>query len=94
MAKLLKIMLLANALFVVLYLLWNWAEYSAINGLGSPVYITTYYPLKIQYVGAGNAVHIFVDSNFTLLLFLFATFVNLYLAFRLQRSKETKTENF
>lgn len=90
MHKQLKLMVLVNALFVALYLLWNWAEYSAINNLGSPIYVVTHFPLYIQYEGAGNAVQIFIDSNFTLLLFLLATLVNLYLAFRLQRTKETK----
>jgi hypothetical protein len=90
MHKQFKIMVLVNALFVVLYLLWNWAEYSAIYVLGSPVYVTTYYPLYIQYVGAGNAVHIFIDSNFTLLLFLLAISMNIYFLFKLQRNIETK----
>ncbi len=76
-------------MFVALFLLWNWAEYSAINGLGNPIYVITHFPLYIQYDGAGNAVQIFIDSNFTLVLFLLATFINLYLAFRLQTSKET-----
>jgi heme O synthase-like polyprenyltransferase len=87
-------MVLVNAVFVALYLSWNWAEYSAINGLGSPIYVTTHFPLYIQYEGAGNAVRIFIDSNFTLLLFLLAIAINMYFLFRLQRSKETKPTNY
>ncbi len=88
-----KLMVLVNALFVALYLLWNWAEYSVINALGSPVYAKTYYPLYIQYVGAGNAIQVFNDSNFALMLFLLAISVNMYFIFKLHGRKETK-QNF
>jgi len=90
MLKQLKLMIFVNAVFVALFVFFNWAQYSAIRSLGSPVYVTTNFPWYVQYEGAENAVKIFVDSNFTLFLFLFAIFVNMYFIYKLEASKETK----
>jgi hypothetical protein len=95
MNKQFKLMVLANAVFVLLYFAYDWVEYSSIQqlsalSLGNLLYVTPHFPWQIQYVGNTHVVFQFDDYNFTLLLFLLATFLNLYIAFKLQRSKETK----
>jgi hypothetical protein len=98
MKSALKLMILANACFVALYVLSNWAEYSQlqsdVNQFGNPMAISMHFPWYIHYSGGGTVANpgmfTFIDSNFTLWLFLLATVVNLYLAFRLQRTIKTK----
>lgn len=88
------IMVLANVVFVFLYVAYNWVEYSIL----SPLYhvaIRVYFPWYIQFTGTpdGNLIVSFFDINFGLMLFLLAIFVNLFFAYRLQRSKETKSKD-
>lgn len=94
-----KLMVLANGFFVFLYVFLNWAEYSGlqsdVNQFGNPLAVNTYFPWYIQYSGGGvtnPGTFTWFDFNFTLWIFLLATTVNLYLASRLQRSKETKNK--
>jgi len=72
-------------------LLWNWAEYSILNPL-SQVAIKAYFPLNIVFSGTsdGEGLSLFNDINFGLLFFSLAILVNLYLAYGLQKNKETK----
>jgi cobalamin synthase len=81
------LMVFCNGVFVALYLLWNWAEYSRLQSLGNPVAVSTHFPWYIQFSTSGNAITVLFDTNFGLIFFLLAIFVNLYLAYRLQRSK-------
>ena len=88
------LMVYLNALLVALYLLWNWAEYSVLNGL-NVYFINAYYPWYIQLSytveqAPGLLQRDVTEPNFGLALVFIALFVNLYLAYRLQRSKETK----
>ena len=83
-------MLFSNALFLALYLLWNWAEYSGLNGLYQ-VAISSHFPWYVQFSYTPDDVSAaFFDLNFGLAILLLAVLVNLYLAYKLQRSKETK----
>jgi hypothetical protein len=79
-------MILANAIFVILYLYFNWVEYSFINNNT----VSTSFPYYIEYGSLSNLQTLFQEPNWTLLFFLLAIFVNLYLANKLQRSIETK----
>ncbi len=95
MAKQLQLIVFVNALLVFLFVLYNWVEYSLINSAASRLdSIRAFFPSYIQYSGGGTETQpgMFVDfyPNFTLLIFLLATFVNLYFIIKLQRSKETK----
>lgn len=91
-----QLMVFLNALFVALYLLWNWSEYSILNGFGdSAVVVKAYYPWYIQFSGGrinapGVILFTDTDTNYGLAFFFLAILVNLYLAYRLQRKKETK----
>jgi hypothetical protein len=95
MIRQLKLLVFVNALFVFLFVLYNWVEYSmlssAASGLGS---IRVFFPSYIQYSGGGTETQpgMFVDfySNFTLLIFLLATIVNLFFIIRFSKSTETK----
>ena len=88
-----SLMVFSNALFIALYLLWNWNEYSSLTTIYQ-VAINAYFPLTINFSGttqSGNGLILFQDSNFGLVFFLAAIFVNLYLGrtdFR--KTKETK----
>jgi hypothetical protein len=91
MLKQFKLIVLANAFFVFVFVAYNWVEYSALNSFGYQVAIRAHFPWNIQFsVQNPNAPRLDIESNYTLFLFLLATFVNLYLAYRIQRSKETK----
>ena len=94
MAKQLKLLVFVNALFVFLFVLYNWVEYSMLSTFASHSgFIRVFFPTYIQYSGGGSETQpgMFVDfyPNFTLLIFLVATFVNLYFIIRLQRNKAT-----
>ena len=97
--KQLKLMILANAVFVFLYGFFNWAEYSALTAF-SIVDIESNYPFSIFIheitsppiagfppVTGSQAIQFF---NLPLLIFALATTLNLYFLYKLQKSKETK----
>ena len=86
-----KLMVFFDAVFVALYLLWNWSEYSILSPLYQ-VAVSAHFPWYIQFSGTpdGNSLVAFFDFNFGLLTLLLAILVNLFLAYRLQRNKETK----
>jgi hypothetical protein len=78
-----KKILLANALLIALYLYVDWNEY----GLLSALRIQTHFPFyfegsEVSQSGSPMAV---LSFNFTLLIFLLATTVNLYYAYKLQK---------
>ena len=77
-----------NALLVAVYLLWDWAEYSLINGMYQ-VGIRAYFPWEVQFGGTkpGYDLLMVIDLNWGILLLIVAAVANLYLAFRLQKSK-------
>jgi hypothetical protein len=89
-----KLMLCVNGVFVFLYAFFNWVEYSLLNSSKYQIItISTHFPLYFEinsHNPALNGVELIVVSNYTLIIFLIATIVNLYLVFRLQRSKESK----
>jgi hypothetical protein len=93
-----KLMIIANAVFVFLYLGQTWGDYSALNQLSKlQVPISASYPLEIRIIGfytystnMGVELTLF---NFTLLIFIAAIIVNLYLAFRLQQAKVIHNNN-
>ena len=83
-----------NAVIVIFYVLYNWAEFNEINYLGSQ-YQTNYmlnvhaqFPWQIDY--SNTVVQYFPDQNFPLLLFLIAISVNLYFIYTLQRKASKK----
>jgi len=79
-----------NAFLVFVYLLWNWAEYSALSPLYQ-VSVDAHFPWYIQFSGLhGNALVAFFDFNWGLFIILLATFVDLYFFVRLQRSIDSK----
>ena len=92
MDKPFKLVVFSNALFFALYLLWNWNEYSILNGMYQ-VSIRAYFPLTILFSGTkvGYDILLVSDVNFGLVFFFLAMFVNLC-AYRLQRSKATKKD--
>lgn len=83
-----KLMIFFNAVFAAFYLLWNWNEYSTLSPLYQ-VAISAHFPWYIQFSGTpdGNGLVAFFDANFGLFILLFVIFVNLCLAYRLQKSK-------
>ncbi len=85
-----KLMLLSNVFFVALYLFWNWAEYSGLNGMYQ-VAVNSHFPLYMQFGGikAGYDILVFDDTNFGLIFLALAIAINLYLAFRLQKKTNT-----
>jgi hypothetical protein len=85
MDKKIKLLALVNAAFVVLYLLWNWAEYSILSPLNH-VSVKAHFPLYIQFSGSpnGNAIVSFFDFNFGFMILLLATVVNLFVVLRLK----------
>jgi hypothetical protein len=87
MNKQFKTIVYFNAAFFVLYLLWNWSEYSVLSPLYQ-VAINSHFPLYIAFSGTSDGVglDLFTDYNFGLLLFSLAIIVNLYLAYRLQKA--------
>jgi len=80
-----KQMILINATLVIAFLLWNLSEYPSLERLGSPVYFGLSFPFLIQFETAGHAALIFDDYNFSLIIFLLAVAMNLYLTYRLQK---------
>ena len=79
-----------NAFLVFVYLLWNWAEYSALSQLYQ-VSVDAHFPWYIQFSGTnGNALVALFDVNWGLFIILLATFVDLYFFVRLQRSIDSK----
>jgi hypothetical protein len=91
MSREFKLMVLANVLFVFLYVYLNWSEYSMLNRFTGPVSLSAHFPWYIQIYGQTGLHDILMfDNNVFLWLFLLAVFVNLYFIIRLQRSKETK----
>jgi len=87
-----KLMVFCNAVLVMFYLLWNWAEDSAFSTIYN-ARISSDFPLYIQVGGStqnGFGLIQFYDLNFGFLILLFAILVNLTLAYRLQGNKETK----
>jgi len=76
MQRQLKLMLLANAVFVVMYLFFDWLEYLGLNHQ----YVQTYFPWGIQSqpLESGPAVIVNIMPNVTLLIFLIAIFANTY----------------
>jgi hypothetical protein len=89
--KQLKLIVLVNALIIALYLYWNWTEYSILKPLYH-VAITTNFPWYIQFSGTpdGNAIIVFIDINFGLMMLLLAIFTNMYFIITLQRNNQTK----
>jgi hypothetical protein len=90
-----KQILVVNGVLVFLYVFFNWVEYSLLNSpkLIHPDQITkisTHFPLYFEinsHNPALNGIELIVVTNYTLIIFLIAVFVNLYLAFRLQGRK-------
>jgi len=82
-------MVLINATLLVAFMLWNLSEYPALEKLGSPVYFSLNFPFFIQFVASGHAAYDFYDYNFSLVLFILAVVMNLYLAFKLQKKTNT-----
>lgn len=82
-----KLMVLSNAFFALLYLLWNWNEYSTYSSVYNIV-LSTHFPMYIQIGGTtkdGIGLIAAYDYNFGLVILLFAILVNLFLAFKLQK---------
>jgi hypothetical protein len=95
MSKDFKLMVLANAVFVALYVFFNWVEYSSLN-LSSYSYpsIRTRFPLYFaitSYHPPTGAVVYSLVPNFNLMIFLVAISLNTYFIIRLQRGKRTKS---
>ena len=91
-----KLMVFFNAAFAAFYLLWNWAEYSALNSYGYQMAVKAYFPWNIQFsVQNPNLPTLDIDNNFGLFTLLLVIFVNLYLAYRLQsdKTKQNPSQN-
>lgn len=84
-------MLFFNTVFVAFYLLWNWTEYSALNGMHQ-VSIQAYFPLTVLFSGTKVGYDILLVSDITLglVLFLLEILVNLCFIYRLQRTNDPK----
>jgi hypothetical protein len=86
-----KLMLCVNGVFVFLYAFFNWVEYSLLNSSKYQITnIITHFPLYFEinsYTPGVNGVELIVVTNYTLIIFVIAILLNLYLAFKLQRSK-------
>lgn len=82
-----KLMVLSSAFFVALYLLWNWGEYSGLNGMYQ-VSVQSYFPLCILFSGTkvGYDLILFSDVNFGFVFLTLAVIINLYLGFKLQNN--------
>jgi hypothetical protein len=85
--------------FVFLYGLLNWAEYSALTAF-SIVNIESNYPFSIfinEYtsppiagIPPNTGFRAILFFNYPLIIFALATTLNLYFIYKLQKSKETK----
>lgn len=82
-----KQILWLNALLVLLYVLYNWVEYSTINAI-NPVRVHSIFPLVVLY--GNNVVQEFVDVNFNLVRFILSVFMNLYFIRNLQKYKSSE----
>ena len=82
LSKQLKLMVLTNVVFVVLYMFLNWNEYSTLNNQ----IVTTNFPWNMQFTVKSNSPGIMVEilPNLTLLIFIVAILINLYFLIRLQ----------
>ena len=80
-------MILINATLLVAFVLWNLSEYPSLEKLGSPVYFYLNFPFVVEFETAGHAALDFYDYNFSLLLFVLAVVMNLYLAYKLQKKQ-------
>jgi hypothetical protein len=96
MLRQVKLMILANAVFVFLYGFFNWAEYSMLTTF-SKTMIQGNFPFYILITEitspsnppvTGFRSNLFL--NYPLVIFLLSTILNMYFIFRLQKSKETK----
>jgi hypothetical protein len=88
-------MILANAVFVLLFLFFDWAEYVMLNiGLfpvGSFFKMETHFPVYIYGEYSPPSVlgtEAFFLPNYLLLIFVLATITNLYFLFKLQKSNQ------
>ncbi len=92
MIKQLKLIFLVNVIFVVLYVLLDWLEFSTLITYNpEPVNIIANFPWYVQ-VGGIYVNGIAIYPNFTLALFLLAILVNLYFIIRLQRTNKAKQD--
>ncbi len=100
MTRSFKIMLFVNAMLVMFYLVLDYVHYSMIGVFNkTTVSISTSLPWYVRYEPipdysggfSGGIWAMYTDSTaiLTLILFLTAVVVNLYLAFRIQKSKAT-----
>ena len=85
MPKQLKLMVLVNAVFVVLYVFLNWFQYLALNHQS----VVTNFPWYIQYSPSTNGpgITVVMMLNFTLLVFLVAVLINVYFLIMVHRNK-------
>jgi uncharacterized membrane protein (DUF106 family) len=93
MQKQFKLMILTNAVFVSLFLFFDWVEYEILNiGLlpnGSIFMMKTYFPAYI-YIEKGmpSGYELFYLPNFLLVIFVLATITNLYFLYKLQNGNQ------
>ena len=81
-----KIMVLIDAFFGVLYLFWDWSVYSMMDGMYQ-VGIQSHFPWSVQFGGTkkGYDTLLVIDPNFGLLFLVLIILINLYLAYRIQK---------
>jgi hypothetical protein len=89
MSKQLRLMILLNALFVVLYGFVNWAEYNIININSSlnQTTIQTHFPFYFLVTKFSVGFSSILFLNYPLIIFVVATIANVYFVFRFQTSK-------
>jgi hypothetical protein len=94
MNRQMKIIFLANFIFICVYFFFNWLEYTTLSTLRHSVGISANFPWYVYYyMRLGEDVSglgVTVDYNFPLLIFLLALIVNMYLVHRFYGSKQTE----
>jgi len=85
---LLKKVIIANALLILFYLIFDWAEYSLLSTYGpNSAVIDSHFPFYIQASATVNGEpYLALSFNFPLLIFLIAILVNLNFIIKLQKS--------
>jgi hypothetical protein len=88
MSRQFKLAVLANAVFVLMYVFFNWFEYDLLKS-GDPLRVQTNFPAYIQgtinYADpAITGFESFILPNYLLLIFIVATVTNLYFIFKLR----------
>lgn len=80
-------MIIVNALLVLFYLFFDWAEYALLNAFSpNSVIIQSHFPFYVQASGAVNGEPtVALSFNFPLLMFLIAIIVNLRYIIRLRK---------